>query len=107
MDSRELVNEINTALTLQLPPTLDKEALVAMLAEHINFLITTDFQKLIFVLYRVDVNETKLKALLNQHPGADAGKIIAALLVERQEEKIISRSQHRPTQPPENDEERW
>lgn len=107
MHSRELVDEINTALALQLPPTIDEEGLMSLLADHINFLITSDFQKLIFVLYRVDVNESKLTSLLQQHPGADAGKIIASLLIERQVEKIKSRARHRSTPPPESEEERW
>ena len=107
MHSRELVNEINNALALELPPTLDEAAFTAMLADHINYLITNNFQKLIYVLYRVDVNESKLTALLQQHPGADAGKIIAALLVERQLEKIKSRAKFRGNPPREGDEERW
>ena len=107
MHSRELVNEINTALALQLSPTLDEAGLEAVLADHINYLINNDFQKLIYVLYRVDVNETKLTSLLQQHAGADAGKIIAALLIERQQEKIKSRAQYRDSPPQEGDEERW
>lgn len=107
MHSVELVNEINSSLSLQLPPTLDEAGLQAMLAEHINYLILHDFQKLIFVLYRVDVSETKLKSVLHQHAGADAGKIIAALLIERQVQKMEAKLRFRDRQQPESDEERW
>ena len=107
MHSVELVNEINSSLSLQLPATLDEAGLQAMLAEHINYLILHDFQKLIFVLYRVDVSETKLTSVLQQHTGADAGKIIAALLIERQVQKMDSKLRSRDRQQPESDEERW
>jgi hypothetical protein len=41
----------------------------------------------------VDVNEAKLKQVLKDNPNEDAGKIIARLLIERQQQKIILRKQ--------------
>jgi len=56
-------------------------------------LIQSDFQQLILVLYRVDVNEDKLKYLLKENSEENAAIIIADLLIERQSQKIISRQQ--------------
>jgi len=35
------------------------------------------------LLYRIDVSEAKLKYILQAHPNEDAGKLIAAVVIER------------------------
>ena len=62
-----------------------------MLSEYINELIQKDFSRLIFLLYKIDVSEIKLKQILKEQPQEDAGKIIAHLIIERQQQKIASR----------------
>ena len=52
-----------------------------------------DFQKLVAILYRLDVSETKLKKLLSENHHADAALLIADLMIERQVQKIKSRQQ--------------
>ena len=83
--------------------SLTKQALV----EKINDLITTDFQKLVSILYRMDVSETKLKQLLNENPGTNAALIITDLMIERQEQKIISRQEFKKKDENINDDEKW
>lgn len=87
----ELVKEIIKNLAVVLPEDISLEEMQIQLAVYVNQLIQSDFQKLITLLYRIDVSETKLKQLLQQHPREDAGKIIAALIIERQLQKIQSR----------------
>ena len=53
------------------------------LANAINELIKNDFSKLVQLLYRIDVSEAKLKYILQAHPNQDAGKLIAAVVIER------------------------
>ena len=53
------------------------------LANAINDLIKNDFSKLVQLLYRIDVSEAKLKYILQAHPNEDAGKLIAAVVIER------------------------
>lgn len=93
-------------MDIDLPDDISYELLVARLSEHINDLIQTDFQKLVSILYRVDVSEPKLKYLLKENPGEDAGKIIAGLIIERQLQKIKSREDFRRDSTI-SDEERW
>lgn len=69
----------------------DRDALAAELAIVINEMILHKRDRLIQVLYRMDISEKKLKALLQHHPQTDAGSIIAALVIERQQQKIASR----------------
>ena len=65
------------------------------LAAHIHFLINNDFEKLVSILYRLDVNEKKLKALLAEKNTDDADLLIADAIIERQLQKIKSRQEHR------------
>ena len=53
------------------------------IANAINELIKNDFSKLVQLLYRIDVSEAKLKYILQAHPNEDAGKLIAAVVIER------------------------
>ncbi|MFY8166367.1 MAG: hypothetical protein ACOVJ8_07230 [Sediminibacterium sp.] len=55
----------------------------AELEEFINDCIKTDFSRLVQLLYRIDVSEQKLKTILQANPNEDAGKLIAAVIVER------------------------
>ena len=102
--------QVLQVITKELEIVLDeKDHLFArrILAERINEFIKNDFQKLVSILYRMDVSETKLKQLLANNLEADAGIIIADLMIERQTEKIKSRQQY--SKPDENisDDEKW
>jgi hypothetical protein len=90
-DYEQLIKELNHHYDLQLaeqPPSRDLEAL---LAEKLNELIRSDFNMLVTILYRIDVSEEKLKKLLKDNAGEDAGRIMARLIIERQLQKIKAR----------------
>lgn len=97
---------INKDLGLMLPASIKEEDLVNQLAVHINTLINTNFQQLVQLLYRIDINENRLKLLLKENPGEDAAKIIARLVIDRQLQKIKSRSAFRSTNDIPDD-EKW
>ena len=71
------------------------------IARHINDLIVQDFEKLVRILYTVDVDENKLRRILKQEHG-DAGMLIARLIIERQIQKINFRKNHQK-----NEESEW
>ncbi len=84
-----------------LPENLWQENNEAVLKNHayrqkmedgINRLIIHDFEKLVQLLYRIDVNESKLKAMLADNEKEDAARIITALIIERQLQKIKSKA---------------
>jgi hypothetical protein len=87
-------------------PHEKKAALKRELALYINELLLHDFDKLLFILYRVDVAEKKLKQVLAENKEKDAGELIADLLIKRQEEKIAMRQSFPPGKNI-SDEERW
>jgi hypothetical protein len=62
------------------------------LSARINDLIQKDFPGLIDVLYRLDVDELKLKQALQNAPNEDAAPIIAKLIIDRQLEKFQVRT---------------
>ena len=53
------------------------------LIAFINECIQHDFNKLVQLLYRIDVSEEKLKYILQLNPNEDAAKLIAAVIIER------------------------
>ena len=53
------------------------------LIAYINDCINHDFNKLVQLLYRIDVSEQKLKTILQSHPNEDASKLIATIILER------------------------
>lgn len=91
MADKALIQSVNSYLQLQLPQTISFEQLQQELAAFINHLINTNFEKLISLLYRIDISEAKLKELLQHNEDKNAGEIIAALIIERQQQKIKTR----------------
>ena len=90
-----------TALT-----DLKSELFFKQLAAYINELVIGDFDYLVSLLYRIDVDEKKVRSLLARGNDAIAGENIAKLIIERQEQKIRSKEQFKPpTNIPE--EEKW
>ena len=67
---------------------LNDDLLIQQLADYINQLILVNFERLVQLLYRIDVSEATLKYLLKENPAEDAGRIIALLIIERQIQKI-------------------
>ena len=99
--------ELEKDLQLSFPVQLSMDELQAQLADRINDLIQTDFERLVGLLYRIDVSESKLKQWLKAAPGEDAGKIMAALIIERELQKIRTREQFRGTATNDSQEEEW
>ncbi|MDZ4072198.1 MAG: hypothetical protein U1C70_10260 [Sediminibacterium sp.] len=73
----------------------------------VNELITQDFNQLLTLLYRLDINEKKLKQTLADHPDQNAGELIAKLIIDRQEEKKKSRETFKQKDWEGSEEERW
>lgn len=77
------------------------------LVTFVNELITQDFNQLVLLLYRLDINEKKLKQTLADHPDQNAGELIAQLIVDRQGEKKRSREAFKQKDWEGSEEEKW
>ena len=103
----ELVPEINQSLEINLPVSISIDELRQKLTAYVNSLINHDFEKLVYYLYRIDVNETKMRQLLAQKEGENAAGLITDLIIERQMKKIKSRREFRQQDNDINDEDKW
>lgn len=79
----------------------------SQLVAYVNELITQDFNQLVTLLYRLDINEKKLKQTLADHPDQNAGELIAKLIIDRQDEKKKSREAFKQKDWEGSEEERW
>ena len=96
----ELIPVLRHIFDIELSDQLSFESMKEKLTLHINHLISSDFETLVALLYRIDVSEAKLKQALKNDQASDAGKIIADLIIERQMEKIKTRENFKPTDGP-------
>lgn len=87
----DIVPAINNSFEISLSEKTSLEELKEKLANQINHLINHDFEKLVNILYRVDVDESRMRKLLDSGKGENAAGLIADLVIERQLQKAESR----------------
>ena len=104
---KELIENIKKDMAIILPDKISLKELEEALTIYANQLIQKDFQKLVTLLYRIDVSEAKLKYLLQLQTDENAGNIIAKLIIERQLQKINSRQQFSKHNDDISEEEKW
>ena len=85
--SQQMMKRVATAFELE-QTLFDGAQFEAKLAMMIEQLLEKDFARLINILYRLDVDEEKLKFQLGNEGAPDAARIIARLIIERQLEKM-------------------
>lgn len=73
----------------------------------INELINKDFHSLIQLLYRIDVDEKKIKLYLEKKTGEDAADVLADLIIERQIKKMETSKKFSSGNREESEEEKW
>ena len=71
-----------------IPENLSEEQLREVLIKTFEYLVEDDFNKLLQILYRADVDQYKLKSLLENTEGKSSAEIIAEAYIERQKAKV-------------------
>ena len=104
---KSIINYLSEQFELSVNPEVNTDQLEAIIAERINYLVMNDFHRLLRLLYRIDISETKLKSLLSSNPEVDSGRIIARMIIERQMEKIRLREYCKITGTDAGEEEKW
>lgn len=107
MENAELIQAVKNEFALLVRDGMSYAELHEQLSVYINELIKNDFDKLVTHLYRIDVSEAALKKLIRHHENEDAGNIIATMMLERQQQKIKSRSLYSGKNSYPSEEERW
>ncbi len=88
----EMTNkDVGLSLSSSTIPSLDE--LVKELTRAIQYLIDKDFEKLMHILYRIDVSENKVKKAFGLEQ--DVAEQIAKLIVEREQQKVITREKYK------------
>ncbi|MGB0884936.1 MAG: hypothetical protein ACPGR5_00775 [Chitinophagales bacterium] len=73
----------------------NEEKLIHLLSLYIQELINTDFEHLLYLLYKIDVGEKKVKeAIMNSKP-EEAHIIIAKMILKREKEKVETRKKYK------------
>ncbi|MBN8859899.1 MAG: hypothetical protein J0H29_15990 [Sphingobacteriales bacterium] len=104
-EKKEIIQSLSQWVALPDTGQINWEEFEHALQQRINDLILHDFQRLIEILYRVDIDEPGLKVLLKQEKDKDAALIISRLIIERQLQKIRDRKKFNSSNY--SDEERW
>ncbi|MFI5172750.1 MAG: hypothetical protein ACHQFW_10185 [Chitinophagales bacterium] len=88
------------------PVVVSQDDLKIKLTEMIAYLMDHNFEKLLWILYRIDVDEEKAKSLLAKHLPEEAPAILAELIILRQlkKDEIKKEFNHNPTSLTEEDE---
>ena len=90
----KVVEITNKDVGLSLSPSeINYDVLVKELTRAIEYLIEKDFEKLMHILYRIDVSEAKVKKVFGLEQ--DVAQQIAKLIIEREEQKVITRAKYR------------
>ncbi|GIM53167.1 hypothetical protein CAPN004_21970 [Capnocytophaga cynodegmi] len=77
----QLDKEVNVEQTISFEEQFETSV------EYVGFLIRTNFNKFMSILYRVDVSEEKLKKNLQENKHTPTCQVIATMLLERELEK--------------------
>lgn len=77
-------------------PDLAYMTLKRVLAARIVEMLRSEFERLLAVLYRVDVGEDKARAALKERDSQVAAERLAELIIARQLEKAETRRRRRP-----------
>jgi hypothetical protein len=84
----ENVNQVANELQSEFPGLLIKkftyDDLFFALSYRLKYMINDNFSGLLQILYRLDISESKLRALISTELDKPASEVIAHLIIERQ-----------------------
>ncbi|RBQ09154.1 hypothetical protein [Pedobacter miscanthi] len=79
-----------------IPDQLSESQLRAAMVDAFAYLIDNDFPKLVQILYKADVDQYKLKELLETVEGLSSAEVIADAYIARQKAKIETWAKYSP-----------
>ncbi|GAA4203502.1 hypothetical protein GCM10022289_19910 [Pedobacter jeongneungensis] len=102
LKSYNLKNPNSVSLTsiiskdFDIPDTLSENQLREAMVTAFAYLIDNDFPKLIQILYKADVDQYKLKELLETVEGLSSAEVVADAYIARQKAKIETWKKYSP-----------
>ena len=84
------------------------EEILNYIESKVQSLIDTDFQGLLQMLYRLDVNEKDLKENIEKSKPEKVSRLIAEMILKREKQRINTKAKYRQFKSDnDDDEERW
>ncbi len=74
----------------------EADRLEDFLTKQVNYLLDHDFNRLLNILYRIDIPENKVKALLQKSAQGEIARNLALAIIKRERQKVITRQQYQP-----------
>ena len=89
MENKEILLIKNVSSQMELEEETNTfEAFRKKLIELVDHLLKHQYEKLLWILYRIDVNEKTLNRALEEKYEQQAAEVIADLIIEREVQKI-------------------
>ena len=104
-NSKLMIDQVTRAMEINTTANTTEE-FKAQLVNVVEELLQKDFPRLIHVLYRLDVDEAKLKAELKNNQSNRTAELITDMIIERQMQKQEMRKRFGGNDPFSN-EEKW
>jgi len=93
-EPREVFSIISTNFELASGDVLSFEEIHRILTERIHELLEKNVEKLIFILYRIDVGQKKTDEIFNNPSKEEIASLLATAVIERQLEKVKTRRKY-------------
>lgn len=74
----------------------ESDRLEDFLTKHVDYLLDHDFNRLLNILYRIDIPENQLKELLQESNQGEIARNMAIAIITRQKQKVITRQKYQP-----------
>jgi hypothetical protein len=85
-------NWYNIAITFTGKYTTPYQELFEQIYPHIDNMMVEEYEKLLNIMYRIDLDEHKITAYLKQNPMADTSEVITDLILKRELQKVVIRN---------------
>jgi hypothetical protein len=94
-DSQEVFDIVSGNFELQKQDVLSYEELHYILSQRIRELLEKNVEKLVHILYRIDVNQKKTDDIFNNPSKDDIALLLTDAVIERQLQKVHTRRKYK------------
>ncbi len=94
-EPQEVFNIVSVNFELQKREIISLEDLHYILSERIRELLDKNIEKLVYVLYRIDVGQKKTDDIFNNPSKDEISALLADAVIERQLQKVHTRNMFR------------
>ena len=94
-DSQEVFDIVSGNFELQKQDVLSYEELHYILSQRIRELLEKNVEKLVHILYRIDVNQKKTDDIFNNLSKDDIALLLTDAVIERQLQKVHTRRKYK------------